>query len=134
MSRMGQYALPWGVDTLLAVGAGRYGSKLLDLLVGEPGAYATGYSELKATGPSARFRTPRSPRVREGSFAGAYRRPIPVGEWVVQVGEHVSSLECRGRGSSRLCRGLGSVEKVVARPHAPSVAQRSYDKDPTALR
>ena len=35
-------------------GAGRYGAALLDLMVGEPVAYATGSPELKATGP---FRT-----------------------------------------------------------------------------
>jgi hypothetical protein len=43
MSRLGQYALPWGVETpLLPVGAGRYGTALLDLMVGEPVAYTTG--------------------------------------------------------------------------------------------
>ena len=33
-------------------GAGRYGAALLDLMVGEPVAHATGSSELKAIGPS----------------------------------------------------------------------------------
>ena len=32
-------------------GAGQNGTELLDLMVGEPVAYATGSSELKATGP-----------------------------------------------------------------------------------
>lgn len=35
---------------LLAVGVGRYNTTLLDLMVGEPVAYATGL-RLKATGP-----------------------------------------------------------------------------------
>ncbi len=34
-------------------GAGRYGAALLDLMVGEPVAYATGSPELKAIGPSS---------------------------------------------------------------------------------
>lgn len=50
-------------------------------MVGEPVAYATGSPELKATGPSnSGFPTPRSPRVRESSFAGAYRGRFPGGE------------------------------------------------------
>jgi len=47
MSRMGQYALLGASKPLLAVGAGRYGIKLLDLMVGEPVAYATGSSRTK---------------------------------------------------------------------------------------
>lgn len=43
-------------------------------MVGEPVAYATGSPELKATGPShVGLLTPRSPRDREGSQAGAHR-------------------------------------------------------------
>ncbi len=40
----GADALLWGVETpLLPVGAGRDGTKLLDLMVGEPVAYTTGF-------------------------------------------------------------------------------------------
>lgn len=40
----GADALLWGVETpLLPVGAGRDGIKLLDLMVGEPVAYTTGF-------------------------------------------------------------------------------------------
>ena len=39
MPFLGQYALPWGVETPQPVDAGRYGITLLDLEVGDPVAY-----------------------------------------------------------------------------------------------
>ena len=71
---MARYATRWGVETPHEkVGAGCHSTTLLDLMVGEPVAYATGSSELKAAGTvSCGFPTPRSPRSRD-ELAGADR-------------------------------------------------------------
>jgi hypothetical protein len=130
MSRAGQYALPWGVETpLLPVGAGRDGTALLDLRVGEPVAYATGSPELKATGPcNSGFRTPRSPRVTEFVCGGV---PQTVSRWESSSGQGQEATRqlarvAGGRRPPRLRRGAGVMGARAPHRELPGLSPRGH--------
>jgi hypothetical protein len=122
---LGQYALPWGVETpLLPVGAGRCGTALLDLMVGEPVAYATGSPELKAIGPcNSGFELPDH-QESERSVCGGVPQTLLLGERdpVARARERRSrALESQAVAAHRAyVEALAEWERAFQAAHGPA--------------
>ncbi len=90
-------------------------------MVGEPVAYATGFSELKATGPSGTVSNSPITKSQRGFVCGGAPQTHPSGEGrVVQDGECGSSLELQAVAAHRAyVEALAAWEQVFHMASCP---------------